>query len=174
MPKTVRFTLHRLCLVILILLSTIGCDQVTKTVMRRSLPVTGPLEYLGNHLRLEYAENPGAFLNLGAAFSTEIRFWIFYIGVSLSLLLLAIFLLKSSSKLRPNTLIGLSLVLGGGIGNLLDRFIFGHVNGFIFVQWGPLHSGIFNFADIVILAGGTLIVLPQLFNAPRLKAISHD
>jgi signal peptidase II len=164
--------MHRVCFIVIILFSTVGCDQITKNVMRRSLPITGPLDYLDNHLRLEYAENPGAFLNLGAAFSSQLRFWIFCFGVTLSLIGLTLYLFKSISKLRMPTLLGLSLILGGGIGNLVDRFVFGHVTDFIFIQWGFLRSGIFNVADVVIVTGGFILVSSHFAKPLGFKGVS--
>lgn len=164
MGKILRFKIHRLCLVLSLLFTTIGCDLVTKTVVRDTLPVSGPLSYLGDSVRLQYAENPGAFLNLGARLPLIMRFWIFNVCVSLFLIVLAFAILRGSAT-RPRTLIGLTLILGGGIGNLIDRFSFGHVTDFLLLSFGGFHTGIFNVADIMITFGTLLLLSGAMFGA---------
>ena len=66
---------YRYSLVLLVLVC-VGCDQVTKAVARSSLPRYHRFSYLGDTVRLEYTENPGAFLSLGADLSPSVRFWI--------------------------------------------------------------------------------------------------
>ena len=55
----------RLCLVIAVLVSCVGCDQLTKQIARERLEGTPPRSFLAGTVRLIYAENPGAFLGLG-------------------------------------------------------------------------------------------------------------
>src|SRR3954447_4491651 len=56
---------YRICLIGILLLSTAGCDQLTKKVAKAELVSAGPVSLLNNLIRLEYAENPGAFLSIG-------------------------------------------------------------------------------------------------------------
>ncbi|MGZ3723594.1 MAG: signal peptidase II, partial [Bdellovibrionales bacterium] len=59
---------------------------------------------------------------------------------------------------RGLNLMGLTLVLGGGTGNLIDRMTYGHVTDFLILGYGPLHTGIFNLADVTICLGTILIL----------------
>jgi signal peptidase II len=58
---------------------------------------------------------------------------------------------------------GLGLVLGGAVGNLIDRWRFGYVVDFLDLHWGPHHWPAFNIADIGITVGIFLLILDMLF-----------
>jgi signal peptidase II len=63
-------------------------------------------------------------------------------------------------RLGPARFVALSLVAGGGISNLIDRFLYdGRVTDFLNVGIGSLRTGIFNLADMAILAGALLLIL---------------
>lgn len=153
-----KISVHRICLIVSLFFSTIGCDQITKTVARDSLQITGPLSYLNDLVRLEFAQNPGAFLSLGADLSATLRFWIFNVSVVVGLGVLAIYLL-STKQSRPLIVVALTLVLGGGVGNLIDRFARGSVTDFLIVGVGQFKTGIFNFADMAIVSGIILLAV---------------
>ncbi|PWU19169.1 MAG: signal peptidase II [Bdellovibrio sp.] len=158
MGRKVKFIVHRTCLIFSLLFTTVGCDQLTKQLVRDSLPLIGSLSYLNDSIRFQYARNPGGFLSLGAGFSEGVRFWVFNVAVSVFLAGLA-WTLFHNRRTRAFTLVGLSLILGGGIGNLIDRFIFGSVTDFLIFGIGPIKTGIFNFADTAIVLGAALIFL---------------
>src|SRR3954469_3823 len=79
---------QRLVLVAVLLATTIGCDQATKHFAKSSLRITPTQSFLGDTFRLTYAENPGAFLSLGAALPDATRFWVLNVGVAVVLLVL--------------------------------------------------------------------------------------
>lgn len=143
----------RFLLIILVLFSCVGCDQVTKNIARQDLPTSGPISFIYDIFRLQYTENPGGFLSLGAASSESVRFWFLIFFTGLFLLGLLVYLIASSNNTKTQT-ISLSLVAGGGISNLIDRiFHDGRVIDFMNVGVGPLRTGIFNIADIAIMCG---------------------
>ncbi len=111
-------------------------------------------------VRLEYAENSGAFLSLGAGLSEAARGWIFIAGIAAVLAGLLLFSLIKVQKFHIVTLAALGLVLGAGIGNLIDRLLNqGRVVAFLNVGIGGLRTGIFNVADIALMAGILLIAV---------------
>jgi signal peptidase II len=61
-----------------------------------------------------------------------------------------------------NMLIGLCFIIGGGVGNLFDRILYGSVTDFLYVKFGIFQTGIFNMADVSIMAG-LFIILLQVF-----------
>ena len=64
----------------------------------------------------------------------------------------------------------LALILAGGLGNQIDRLLFqGGVTDFLFLTLGPLHTGIFNVADMAIMAGALLLLL-DLQRQPKAAA----
>lgn len=131
-------------------------DQITKYIARNYL--VQEHHYLGGLLQLHLAENTGAFLSLGASWNPTVRFLFFSAGVSV-FLLTVVWQLR---KLRPRTEEwGLILLLAGGIGNLIDRVYKNSVTDFLFVDLGFVHTGIFNIADMVIVASVALLLIPQ-------------
>jgi len=132
---------------------------VTKSIAKESLASSAPISLLNDSIRIEYSENSGAFLGLGANWPDEARFLFFvvFVSVVLTLTLASIVNTRSFSLMQ---LIGLSLVAAGGIGNLLDRlFNNGMVIDFIQLGIGPIRTGIFNVADVAIMAGVAIILL---------------
>jgi signal peptidase II len=155
----------RWSLVLLVLALAVGCDQATKRLARQSLADAPPLSFLAGALRLEYAENAGGFLSLGAELPDRVRFFLFIplVGV----------ILAGSLALAPRStsglqLWGLSLLAGGGAGNLIDRIAHdGRVVDFINLGLGPLRTGVFNLADVAVTTGVVLLAFSGLRPADR-------
>lgn len=162
--QTFSLRLNKAVLVLSILIGTVGCDQVSKTVARDSIAVTGPHSYFGGTVRLETTENPGAFMNLGQHWPQPYRFLFLQAGVMLTLAGAAFVLWRRRNGLLFTT--ALALVLAGGLGNLLDRLWKDSVTDFLFVGWGPVHTGIFNVADVAIVAGVLLIAFEGALRRP--------
>lgn len=151
--------LKHITLVLVTILSCVGCDQVTKVTAKDVLPRNQVISFAGDLFRLQYAENSGAFLSLGATLPEQLRVSIFTVGASLVVAVtLGMLLFKSS--LTAGTTLGLSLICGGGIGNLIDRLAYqGHVVDFLNMGVGSFRTGIFNIADVAITAGTILLVV---------------
>lgn len=146
-----------------ILFGTVGCDQVTKSVAREHLQGQETLSYLGDTLRLVYMENHGAFLGMGSSLPGYARTLIFVVFTTIFLAVILVWLLRTShvSKLA---ILASSLIVGGGIGNLIDRIIYnGGVTDFLNIGIGSLRTGIFNVADVWIMAGFFLMVVTPEF-----------
>lgn len=152
---------HRISLILTLLFATIGCDQATKVVARDVLKDSGPLSYVGGSIRILHTQNSGAFLSLGSELSDALRFWIFTVFVSLVLLAGTWILFRKRQMGRWAT-VGLTLVVAGGIGNLIDRITFGTVTDFIHIAFGVFQTGIFNIADVAIVGGVIILTLKTL------------
>jgi signal peptidase II len=151
-------TVKRIFLVVFVLLSGVGCDQVTKAMAGLALTGGTGWSLLGDTVRLQLAHNRGAFLSLGASLPEGWRQGIFLVGVGGALLAVLGYVLFSKS-LSPSATVGLSLILAGGAGNFLDRLRYdGVVVDFLNVGIGPLRTGIFNVADLAIVAGALVVV----------------
>ncbi|MBC7387268.1 MAG: signal peptidase II [Cryobacterium sp.] len=140
------------------ILGLILVDQATKLAAIQSLKGQFPRVHLGGLFRMEYAENSGAFLSLGATLSAELRVLIFVIAVG-GFLGAAGWVLFRDRKLDRTTAFSLSLIVGGGVGNLIDR-IFRPNHGvvdFLNVGIGNVRTGIFNVADMAIMLGVILL-----------------
>jgi signal peptidase II len=147
----------RLLLIASVVGSCIGCDQVTKAVAEQSLAGREPLSLLGGIVRLSYAENPGAFLGLGADLPSGIRFWVLGVTVALVLAWVATHAMADRTA-GPARLVGLAMVVGGGAGNLVDRVSAGVVRDFVVLGIDPIRTGVFNLADLAITAGVAVLL----------------
>ncbi len=144
-------TFRRGVLLCCLLAATAGCDRVTKHLALTALAGYPDHSYFGDTVRLQYHENPGAFLSVGASWSPETRAVVFQIGNGLFLIAVAI----AASRRRWSRVetCGLTLFLAGALSNLIDRIAVGSVIDFLNVGIGPLRTGIFNLADVAITAG---------------------
>ncbi len=150
----------RLTLVAGVLLCSVGCDQVAKTLARASLAASPPVSLLDDFVRFELALNRGAFLSLGEGLPNLARYLLFVVMVGGALVLTLVFTLRLRAA-NPIQLVALSLLTGGGLGNLIDRLIHdGAVVDFVSIGIGPLRTGIFNVADAAITLGVLLLLIP--------------
>jgi len=143
---------------LLLLLGCVGCDQATKRLALTLLPEGRRVSLLSDVVRLEHARNAGGFLGAGAGLGEGARGAIFLWGVAL--VTLAAVGAALSKRLPARQSLAWALVAGGGIGNLIDRAMTGGwVYDFMNVGIGPLRTGIFNVADVAIMAGIGLILV---------------
>lgn len=164
--------LKRLLLILVVLVACVGCDQSTKFVAKTYLPETERVSLLGGSVRLEIAKNYGAFLSVGASIPQSWRTGLFSAGVAAVLVALFVYALLSSSS-NPLVVPALGMIVGGGASNLIDRLVYdGYVLDFLNVGVGSVRTGIFNIADVFIMAGVTVLVFHEwLYKA--LLMITH-
>ena len=157
--------LKRIILIVVVLCFCVGCDQATKTVAKGHLPSSQPVYVIGDVFLFQYEENPGSFLGLGTNLSHAIRFWLLIVLVGL-VLVGALGLILFSPNIHPVNVIAASLVIGGGLSNLVDRLLNeGMVVDFMNVGIGSVRTGVFNLADVAIMVGGGLAVVWNAFLA---------
>lgn len=142
--------------IVLLILGILGCDQITKIVAREALADRSVRDYLGGALRIQLAENTGAFLSIGAGMDEHLRLMAFTIAVAVFLVIATVVLFRKKHMDRRMTF-GLTLLIAGGIGNLIDRLVYGYVTDFLNVGIGSLRTGIFNVADMAIMLGVGLL-----------------
>jgi signal peptidase II len=118
-------------------------------------------------IRLSYAENAGAFLSLGEGLPRQARFWIFLLFPAMALSGLLVVALRHHLPGRLEV-VALSLLVAGGMGNMVDRLLYGVVRDFLNVGIGSLRTGVFNVADVSIMVGATLLLLAR-FCAVRIQ-----
>jgi signal peptidase II len=158
--------LKRLLLIVTILVSCVGCDQATKSVAKAYLSETQVVSLLGGGVRLQIAKNYGAFLSVGQSMPRTTRTALLTAGVAAVLVGLFAYGLIAAPG-NPLVLPALAIVIGGGVSNLLDRLFYGgYVLDFLNVGIGPLRTGIFNVADVFIMAG-VLVLVCGKWLAPR-------
>jgi signal peptidase II len=157
MPFVTR--LQRFGLIALFLGLSVGCDQATKRIATNTLMDRAGYSFLRDTFRLTYAENSGAFLSLGATLPPRARFWMLTVLVGLLLLGILLFALFNV-KLTRVQVVGYAFIAGGGISNWVDRATMdGRVVDFMNMGIGPVRTGVFNVADLAIVAGISVLFL---------------
>jgi signal peptidase II len=142
-----------------LLLGVVAADQLTKWIALSYLPHGRRFSFLGDVFRLEHARNLGGFLGAGAGLGAGARGAIFLWGVALVTIAATVGAL--SGRFPRWQGVGMALVAGGGAGNLIDRIRTGsYVVDFMNVGVGWLRTGVFNVADMAIMAGVGLMLLP--------------
>ncbi|OOQ58171.1 signal peptidase II [Mucilaginibacter pedocola] len=153
--------LYRAVIILFILALNIGCDQVSKSIVRKKMSYDEPISFIQNHFTLIKIENTGAFLSVGDNLPNPYRFILLTLLPVLSLLAGTIFMLTQKNFSRL-ILAGLICIIGGGIGNIYDRIAHGSVTDFMHIRFGIFQTGIFNVADVSIMVGIGLILLDAL------------
>jgi signal peptidase II len=131
----------------------LALDQWTKSLATEHLAHQPPVELLGEFLRLTYTKNSGVAFGLGAG--TGFPYWIF--SVAAVLVILALFARERVHGRAQK--IALSLIMGGALGNLVDRLATGEVVDFIEIGWDRWHWPVFNVADTAVSIGVVLFAL---------------
>jgi signal peptidase II len=162
--------MKKFAVLLVILIACVGCDQGTKYTAKHFLENQKTLSYMGDIFRLSYTENSGGFLSLGAGLPENVRLITF---VVLTPIFLAGFLLFviCSKKLNVLAVSSSALIISGGLGNLIDRIINqGAVIDFMNIGIGSIRTGIFNVADLAIMAGVFMFLIFYVKN-PHNKAV---
>lgn len=159
--------LLRTVILIAIIIINIGCDQITKKVVRNKMELYSSISVVENYVTLVRVENTGAFLSMGNKWPNFLRL-VLLNGLPLVAIGFGFYYLLKNTTLNKYIVFGICCMMGGGIGNLIDRIVFGAVTDFMYLTWGSLHTGIFNAADVSITAGAILVLLSSVFS-PKTK-----
>ena len=130
-------------------------DQGSKWWAHSFLRLSGPYDF--GVLRLVYSQNLGGWGGLGSGWGGPMRSLLLTV-LPLAVMAWVIHRLWTQPHLHPMASGGLALVLGGGLGNLLDRMLRGYVVDFLYLGYGPIGTNIFNVADMVLLLGLFLMI----------------
>ena len=151
---------------VIVAIPLIVLDQATKLIIVRTMALHSSIPVIPDFFDIVHARNQGAAF--GVLRDNSIRLP-FLIGVSLlAVIVIAIFF----RKLRPDQKLsawGLSLVLSGALGNLIDRVRLGEVVDFLNVHWYEHYWPAFNVADSAICIGVGLLVVDMLLEERRKK-----
>ncbi len=129
-------------------------DQVTKLMAVHLLQPLGSVDVIPRVLRFTYVENRGAAFGM----LSDNR-WVFMIISTLAIVALLIYLWKFRPQSRLACM-AISMIISGGIGNMIDRVSLGYVVDFIdFCAFPKLWVWVFNFADACVCVGGGMLVL---------------
>ena len=136
-------------------------DRLSKRIIESRMSVFDTHTVIPGFFDIVHAQNRGAAFSMFADSTSPWRPF-FLIGLSLAALVLVAGILRKASSLDKPTAIGLSLILGGALGNVFDRIVSGAVTDFLDFYIGALHWPAFNVADSAIVIGSGLLLLSLL------------
>jgi signal peptidase II len=153
----------------LIALLVVLVDRFSKLAIERNLSLHDSISLIPGFFRLTHIENRGAAFGLFADSPSEWKIAGLVLFSLVALVIVATLLWKNSHSMTT-TGVGLSLILGGAIGNLWDRLVSGHVVDFLLFYIGQYQWPAFNVADSAIVIGAGLLVFEILFT----KSPAHE
>ncbi|MDF0716136.1 signal peptidase II [Muricauda sp. 334s03] len=148
-------------LILILIFSNISCDQVSKKLVRNNVDQGEYIQLISNNLILTNVENTGAALGFGQNFPPLIKA-ILLKGVPLIVLVVLAIRILTKRNLEKWFIIAFAFVIGGGIGNLIDRILYGSVTDFFHIRIGFFKTGIFNMADVSVTIGVLMILALSL------------
>ncbi|MGB2817157.1 MAG: signal peptidase II [Burkholderiaceae bacterium] len=140
-------------------------DQFTKNLVERTFDY-GDVKAVTGFFNLVLTYNKGAAFSFLASASGWQAHFLTMVGIAASIFIL--YLLGRHGNQRLFSL-ALALILGGAIGNVIDRIAYGHVIDFLDFHAGGWHWPAFNVADSAIVGGAMLLVLDELLRVRRAK-----
>ena len=151
---------------LLIALTGIALDQLTKWEILAHFQEGERLNIIPSLFDLTLAYNPGAAFSFLADQGGWQKF--FFLGLALVIsAYLARAILRDEFRLSGK--IGAAMIIGGALGNVIDRLIHGHVVDFLLFYWKDWYYPAFNVADSFICVGAVLLVLDGLFQKKEPK-----
>jgi signal peptidase II len=156
--------------------AVIALDQVTKRLIRDRVGVGESIPILDGFVSIVHARNPGAAFS----FLADAPAWFrgpFFIAITVTAIAVLFYVISRLPREDRLMRIALGGVLGGAVGNLIDRLIYGEVTDFIDVHWRSYHWPAFNVADSSITIAVSAVILHSLFarsepNRARVKTSS--
>ena len=146
-------------LITTIVFLSIALDQISKIWVRNNFESYIENSIIGDIFTLIKVENTGAFLGMGSELSETLRILLLIVLPIIVLISITIYTYIDKT-LDKISIIGFSLIIGGGIGNIFDRIVYGSVTDFLYLDFGGIFkTGIFNFADLSVTTGMILILI---------------
>jgi signal peptidase II len=152
--KYIRFSLIASLVII--------ADQFTKYLVLKHMPLFKSISVIPGLFSLTHVRNPGGAFGFLASNGLPWRHWLF-IGAVIFALGMILYFYHKTPKTHPYLGIGLALIFGGAIGNLIDRLRFGEVVDFLDVYVAHLHWPTFNVADSAVTIGVSIFIAHIIF-----------
>ncbi|MGW8326104.1 MAG: signal peptidase II [Desulfobacterales bacterium] len=137
-------------------------DQITKIFILKTLPLYHSITIIPGFFNITHIHNPGGAFGFMAHQNSSLRNFLFILLASIAVCLIFYFY-KSTNRTHPFLASGFALILGGAIGNLIDRIRFGKVVDFLDFYVHNYHWPAFNVADSAITVGVTIFIFHLLF-----------
>jgi signal peptidase II len=148
-----------------LLVSSVSCDQGTKTWARHTLAGREDISVIREYWDFHLAQNTGGAFSMFRDLPGG-RYWLTVIGIGLLAIVFVWVRRNVENGWVPSAALG--LIAGGAIGNLYDRIVYGSVTDFVYWHWHARSWPIFNVADAMLLIGvGLLLLFGPSTRAPR-------
>jgi signal peptidase II len=147
-------------------LALIAIDQITKAVVRSAVPLFETRPLVSGVVDLVHVRNEG--VAFGLLNNLDLRYkWALTTALAMAALFGIAYYARHVRREEWLARLGLSMILGGAIGNLIDRALHGYVLDFVDVYWGTWHFWAFNVADASISVGAVLVFADLLLVKPH-------
>ncbi len=156
---------------LLIAVVVLALDRLTKWLIARDIALHDYIQIIPGFFRLTHVENRGAAFSLFADSNAPWRTSLL-VTFSLVALVIVLALLWRNGHSLSSTGVGLSLILGGALGNLWDRLMTGRVVDFLLFYIGQYQWPAFNVADSAIVVGAGLLAIEILFSKTAEKKLA--
>ena len=143
----------------------IALDQITKLIVVRTLHIHESVPVINGFFNLVHIRNRGMAFGLMSRSGSDLSLY-FLIGATIGAVILLIFWFRKLKSEDRKIIIGLSLILGGAVGNLIDRLRLKEVIDFLDFYLAQYHWPAFNVADSAITIGTFWLVISILFRSP--------
>lgn len=147
----------------------VGLDQLTKILCVNNIALGDSITVIPGVLDFTYIRNDGAAFG-----SLSNARWVFMIASVVMIILITLYVISNRKTMGYPTVITLSLIVGGGIGNMIDRIAYGYVIDFIDVKFLPFWKWIFNVADSFVCVGAFLLAVIFIAGEYRNKKDKND
>jgi len=158
--------MSRVAIILTLVFLNISCDQLSKKIVRDKIETNERIQVIQDNLILTKVENSGAAYSFGSNWNPMMKRVL--LQIIPALVLIALFVLVLTKTDYPKiVLIGFSFVIGGGIGNVFDRIVYGSVTDFMYIDLGFFATEIFNMADVSIVIGALIVLTHTLLNKKK-------
>ena len=132
-------------------------DQLTKFIVDRTMPLHHSIRVIDDLFSLTYIRNTGAAFGMLAGSAAEFR-WPFLVLFSVLAIGFILMMVRRLPDHETGLITALAFILGGALGNLIDRIAYGEVIDFLDFYWSSYHWPAFNVADSFITIGVAITV----------------
>lgn len=151
--------LSRTLKIVLLIVANIAIDQISKIIVRAEIAQNEVIQLIGDTFIMTKVENSGAFLGIGSDLSPVLK-WILLLILPVIVLSGVVYYVITNKTLDRLSLIAFCCIIGGGIANVFDRFMYGSVTDFFHIDLGGVfRTGIFNVADMSVSFGMILLII---------------
>jgi len=151
--------------------AVVALDQITKAIVASRMALHESIPVIGGCFALTYVRNTGAAFGIfaGRLFAFRMPF---FLAISALAVLLLLWFLRTLPAERRGVVVACGAVIGGAIGNMIDRITYGEVIDFLDVFVGTYHWPAFNIADAAITLGVLVLCLDALRQPEASRALS--